>query len=318
MKKSRIMSLAGGLVGAAALAAVAIATAPAASAGQSLSGSAFAVKVDVKTGDDQSLVSVPPLPEATYQPGGDKSVVKLAGAAVVDKSHGYVSAKALNAASNAKGDVLASRASAVDLFVRLKGESNNARGILALGAELVVAKCATGPNGMKASSRLVGVKVAGLAGLDKTIVGGSEDKAVEVDPNTTIGLPGLGKIVLNEQITSGKTVTVNAIHVYLKPELKLAHGDIIVSQAVCSTGDDANPSPSSSATSPGASPSASTSPGEPTSPNPGDSTSPSDGGDLPKTGFKLLTFAAVGVALIGVGVVALLLVRRRARATEAT
>jgi hypothetical protein len=48
-------------------------------------------------------------------------------------------------------------------------------------------------------------------------------------PNTTIGLPGVGTLTMNEQITTPDGITVNGLHLRLLGSA----GDIIVSQAKC-------------------------------------------------------------------------------------
>jgi len=309
LKLPRTISLAGGLIGAMAIAAVV--TVPTAHADAALNGSAFAVSVDVKSGDDATLASVPSLPSATYRPGAEKSVVTLHSEDVLDKSHGVVSAKLLNAASTAEDGTLTSRASVAELRIDLQSASPGVAGALSLTAELVTARCQTGPDGTTAKAALAGVRLKGLAGLEKTIVGGAgEGKAEAPSPNTTIAVPGLAKVVLNEQVKSANGVTVNSIHVYLTPKLKLLYGDIIVSQAQCYQGaaDQPGPSPSESSGSPA--PSASASPGE--TPQPSDSgTAGGGGGGLPTTGFKLLTFVGIGAGLVVAGGGVLWLMRRR-------
>jgi uncharacterized repeat protein (TIGR01451 family) len=50
-------------------------------------------------------------------------------------------------------------------------------------------------------------------------------------PNTTIGLPGVGTLTMNEQILTPDGITVNGLHLRLLP--LLGAGDVIVSQARC-------------------------------------------------------------------------------------
>jgi hypothetical protein len=315
LKLSRTIPLAGGLIGALAIAVVA--TVPTAYAEPTLNGSAFAVAVDVKTGDD-ALVSVPRLPSATYHPGGDESVVKLAGEAVVDKSHGIVSAKVLNAASTAEDGTLTSRSSAAELRIELPSPTTKVVRALSLTAELVTASCATGPDGTTAESELADIRLATLAGLRKTIVGANGAVKLKAPkPNTTIGVPGVAKVVLNEQIKSPHGVTVNAVHVYLLPALKLLYGDLIIGQATCYQGATDQPTASPSESSGSPEPSASASSGE--TPQPGESETPGGGGGgLPVTGFKLTTFVGIGAGLIVAGGGLLWLLRRRKSEPETT
>ena len=64
------------------------------------------------------------------------------------------------------------------------------------------------------------------------VVGGVS--VAEPAPNTRVNLPGVGYVVLNEQITTGSGITVNMIHVFLQQTgllgLKPA-GEIIVGSA---------------------------------------------------------------------------------------
>src|SRR2546427_507414 len=58
-------------------------------------------------------------------------------------------------------------------------------------------------------------------------------------PNTRVSLPGVGYVVLNEQIASGGAgITVNMIHVVLQNALTgLTTGEIIVASAFSSVGN---------------------------------------------------------------------------------
>ncbi|MGH3729764.1 MAG: choice-of-anchor P family protein, partial [Micromonosporaceae bacterium] len=190
---------------------------------------------------------------------------------------------------------------------------------VSLTAELVTAKCTYGPDGITAESALSNVDIKTLAGLKKQLVSASAKSGVAVEPNTEIDVLGLGKVVLNEQIKSDKGMVVNAVHVYLTPKLKLLYGDIIVSQATCYKGAHNDPTASPSAPGDDPDPSASaTGPGEPTDPNPTDTaTSPDDGG-LPNTGFKLATFASLGLVLVAAGAGAIWFARRRRATTDAS
>jgi hypothetical protein len=66
--------------------------------------------------------------------------------------------------------------------------------------------------------------------LTNAKVGGAT-VAVNPGPNTTLTVAGLATVILNEQITSANTITVNAVHILLN--LGLATGDIIIAQSHC-------------------------------------------------------------------------------------
>jgi hypothetical protein len=76
-----------------------------------------------------------------------------------------------------------------------------------------------------------------------TVAGQSLAGDQPVAPNTNVSLPGVGYVVLNEQIPSGDGVTssgltVNMIHVYLQslPGALTSTGEIIVGSATSSVG----------------------------------------------------------------------------------
>ncbi|MGH3747742.1 MAG: choice-of-anchor P family protein, partial [Micromonosporaceae bacterium] len=263
----RILSMAGGAIGALVLTSLAIAP-PASADPASLKGSAFAVKAEVKA-VGAPLLSVPALPEAKYTPGADKSVLRLTGSAVTDQSRGLVDARVLNARSYGSEGMVASRASAADILVGLQASSKNkqAQALLGLSAELITAECKIGPNGVETDSKLVDVKLRTVAGQSKPLVDLAAGVQVEAPaPNTEVNVPGVGKVVLNEQIKTDKGVTVNAIHVKVDPALKLVEGDIIVSQAHCFN-NTSNDDPTGEPSEPGESPEpTATATDEPTNP----------------------------------------------------
>lgn len=77
---------------------------------------------------------------------------------------------------------------------------------------LITAKLvqANSDKGKFGSTKIVGLQLAGndLSGL-----------VANPDPNTEIGIPGILTVTLNEQQTQGDTLTVNAIHVQVLPDL---------------------------------------------------------------------------------------------------
>jgi len=98
-------------------------------------------------------------------------------------------------------------------------------------AQSVLAVATSYANGTAATSESSGSTLVGL------VVNGTSYGDVAPAPNTQIALPGVGMLVLNEQIPAGDGVhttglTVNMIHVYLTdPALGTPAGDIVVGTA---------------------------------------------------------------------------------------
>jgi len=94
-------------------------------------------------------------------------------------------------------------------------------------ARLVVAMASSTANGATATSNAEGSTLVGLT------VNGLSLGDVSPPPNTRIDIPGVGRVILNEQISDGDGVhttalTVNMIHVVLAGAVA---GDIIVASA---------------------------------------------------------------------------------------
>jgi hypothetical protein len=149
-------------------------------------------------------VVIPPTPLVTLPPGGSTQVLGV-------DVPGAVSAGVLNAASNtnAAGDVVSS-ASVADAA---------ALGVLTAG--VVSADCV----GDAGNSTLVSTTIAGFP------------INVSVPPNTGFQIPGVVGATLNEQQSSDGGITVRAIHLTV-PLL----GEIIISEAHCTTADVAGAS----------------------------------------------------------------------------
>jgi hypothetical protein len=90
---------------------------------------------------------------------------------------------------------------------------------------------------VKAVSSTTGSTSITHSAAGSTFVGlvvGGVPIAATPSPNTTINLPGVGKVVLNEQIQAGNSLTVNMIHVYVttaQPGVS-AQTQVIVGHAV--------------------------------------------------------------------------------------
>lgn len=164
-------------------------------------GDATAVRATV-LGLTTELVHAGPLPSAG---GADDATL------VTASIGGILGAQILHAATAGAGDRAASDASVAGLGVHV--------GILSLGASLVrasaTASCAGGSVSTSGASQIVGLVINGKS---ITVTG---------RPNQTVYLPlGLGRVVINEQISSSGEITVNALHVIL-----LGVANIVVSQA---------------------------------------------------------------------------------------
>jgi hypothetical protein len=98
-------------------------------------------------------------------------------------------------------------------------------------ARSVVAVATTYANGVAATSESSGSALVGL------VINGQSYGDLSPAPNTRFDLPGVGYVVLNEQISTGDGVhttglTVNMIHVYLiDPALGTPTGEVIVGAA---------------------------------------------------------------------------------------
>jgi hypothetical protein len=93
-----------------------------------------------------------------------------------------------------------------------------------LHADVVTSNCTSRANGSTGGASVVNLAIGGMP-----VINGA------IPPNTSIPLPGIGTIILDEQIASssvnGSDITVNAIHVALNGAL--GNGDIIISQSHC-------------------------------------------------------------------------------------
>ncbi|MFB9909377.1 choice-of-anchor P family protein [Allokutzneria oryzae] len=188
----------------AALAAAGLVAAPSASATPSAAaGEAFALSA-------KGLLNIDPLPQVTGAHGYDHKKV----AEVPAKSVHVAALEAEAGKRNAKATV--TRLS-IDLGPDLLKELKLGGGPL-LAAQVITAKCDKGT----ASSSLVGAKLLGKP-LD-----------VSVPPNTGIEVPGLAKVMLNEQVKNKNgTTTVNAISIKVSELQK-----ITVASATCANGKD--------------------------------------------------------------------------------
>jgi hypothetical protein len=102
-----------------------------------------------------------------------------------------------------------------------------------LSASVLRSSCKSGTNGSTGSASAVNLAIAG-----NPVINGA------LTPNTTIPVPGIGKVILDEQIVSNSatssSIDVNTVHVVLNGSP--ATGDIIISHSHCDvTGTAAAP-----------------------------------------------------------------------------
>jgi hypothetical protein len=189
-----------------------------------VSGEAFGVFVDVETLAGLVHVSVPKTPHV-----------------VLPSSGGFAGETVLTVSAPADGSLLSSQtlhvmtagsAGPTDAFatsVATTEEVNLLNGLIT--ADVVLAMSTSYGDGSSATSDATG---SAIVGLTINLPGLTFDPVIAPPPNTTIPLPGIGSIILNEQLPGGDGVhtsalTVNMIHVRLNG--LLGSGDIIVSSA---------------------------------------------------------------------------------------
>lgn len=123
---------------------------------------------------------------------------------------GLLSANVLHASVVGQGNHTRSEASVAELDLTAGGNDISADFLMARAE----ATCSGGRSSASGNAEVVGLVVNG----ERTTVAGT--------PNETIALPGGGKIVVNEQSSSGGTFTVNALHVVVP-----GVADVVVSSA---------------------------------------------------------------------------------------
>jgi hypothetical protein len=177
----------------------------------SVSGEAFGVSVDL------GVVAVPKTPHVVLPPDGGMvrdQVLQINVPGTVGSSTLTVITSGAIGESSASAQSSAT-VEAVDILNGL------------VTARLVVAMSSSTANGSTATSNAAGSTLVGLT------VNGVSLGDVTPPPNTRIDLPGVGTVILNEQIPGGDGVhttalTVNMIHVVLAG---VVGGDIIVASA---------------------------------------------------------------------------------------
>jgi hypothetical protein len=199
--------------------ALSVAASPASADVTSVKGGAFGESVNV-TPLGLLNVTSGPIPTVTLPAGGGGPFTdSLASVCVPTTTCALLKTGILNVST--QGTLGASGGSSSSASVANVGALAGTPGVLT--ATAVSSKCSVGPNSSSGSSTIAGATFLGQA-LD-----------VNPAPNTTINLPGVATLILNEQIPTGGpgdySLTVNAIHLKLGPVL--GSGDIIIAQSRC-------------------------------------------------------------------------------------
>jgi hypothetical protein len=172
---------------------------------------------------------VSPTPEAEY-PGGPSEDSE---ASVAIGSYGEASSLAVAAEGDGTGTVSAeSSVAAVDLsFIDTP--------LTDLTTGTVTAFCEARPGQDPVGAATIASGVFNVAGVPV-------DLATDPTPeaNTEIVLPNLGTVVLNEQIETNGSLTVNAVHITLDPQQAPSFGgELIIGSATCEAGDEDDTTP---------------------------------------------------------------------------
>jgi hypothetical protein len=203
-------------VGAAALGGLMCSAVPAHAALTAPQANAFVVSADALGG----AAAVPATPDSTYPPGGTTTVAGL----TVGPFATDATLTATTGGDPSTGDANAS-ATVENLGVSIPGAT------LALTG--VNSTCTATPKGATGS----GV----IAGGSFTVLGVPTTLKADAAPNTTVSIPGIASIVLNQQSTDADGVlTVNALHITL---LGGAGANIIIGHAQCGGAPAVNTNP---------------------------------------------------------------------------
>jgi LPXTG-motif cell wall-anchored protein len=279
-----------GLVSVAALTAVL--AAPPALAAKGPSGSAYALSV-ATTLLHQPLVKIDPVPTAVYPRGANESLVEVG-----PNLAGLVTANVLNASATLKGRTQHSAASIADVVVKD-----------ILRATVISAECTSNGKNLTGDASVA----------DLTVLGQKLDTSIEGD----IDVLGIATVRINEQIRTGDSLTVNAVHVKIGG---IASADIVLSQAKCATFEGGTEPPTTTTTTTTTRPTqppttTTTRPTATTTTKPTTKTSTTDAGgidkvsddsDLAQTGVNAaVPISLAGLVLLAAGGATMLIARRR-------
>ena len=209
--------------GAAVLGGLVCAAAPAHAALTSPQANAFVVQANAFG----NSAAIAPIPVSNYPSGGTVTVVGL--------NVGPIATNATLTATTA-GDPTMGTSSASATVDNLT--------VNALVASIAVtgvnSTCTAGPNGATGSGVIASGTVKSPLGVTLVTL------AANASPNTTVNVPLIGSVVLNEQSTdSNGVLTVNAVHIKILPTLNAA--DVVIGHAQCGGAPPVQPTPMVSA-----------------------------------------------------------------------
>ena len=185
---------------------------------QTMGGQASAAAVNTRAAGSQTFAG------ATLSPAGGVEQAEVDDASVMNTFG------AAGLASITTGQIDQGRA-----FVTASAEAANVNVLNGLiTAKAVLALATSYANGTTAASEADGSTLLNL------VVAGVSYADGAPTPNTRVGLPGVGYVVLNEQVRSGdgvhsSSLTVNMIHVYLVDPVTGPAGEIIIGAARSTT-----------------------------------------------------------------------------------
>jgi hypothetical protein len=169
-------------------------------------GEASGVGADVVT--PVTSIVLPLTPFVILPPGGQASIGSL-------DVPGALTTGLLNAQTQSTGSGVTSSASVANLVALA--------GVAPLTADLVSSACTSDASGVSGTSTIANGSFAGTP------------LAASPSPNTTVGVPPLGTVVLNEQQQSGSAITVRAIHATVDTPAGV-DADIPVATSTCDSG----------------------------------------------------------------------------------
>jgi hypothetical protein len=171
------------------------------------SGSASGVEGALET--PITDITLPPIPFVELPPGGENSLPGL-------DVPGLVSTDLMQVESNETAGNGAQSSAQVAGLSALPGVAD-------VTGELISSACLSDASGTEAESTILGGSAAGTP------------LSVSPDPNTSVDVPGVGSVTLNEQTTNGSETTVRAIHVVVDTALGVS-ADLAVATSVCDSG----------------------------------------------------------------------------------
>jgi hypothetical protein len=185
--------------------------------------SAYGVKAELLAG----AIKVAPTPVSTFPNGGQQNTVQanLGVLGNVKVLRATTSGDETAGTSDAKAEI-----GKVNLLLGSLPLVKNS-GITPTAAAAIKAKAAAiTADAITATCTASGGQLHGNADLANLTLGGGEALNAHPGPNTDVSVPGVLRIILNEQSTRGGVLEVNAVHITL---LSGVGGDLILGHAQC-------------------------------------------------------------------------------------